>query len=173
MTDRQFIQNEVAKILDIPPRKILNWTEKSLVIPFQESTGPGSKRQYSYLNLIEFLLCDFLLERKKIGFQHVKNIMNELRRSGLLKSWTLDYESFYKKNLKQERGKDKIFNIPKENIGTLIIYYSREFDDVSISPLAIEDVVNFSEKERIKIIESISVDLVDLNKIKRFVDSKV
>lgn len=174
MKNTLYINSDVSKILNITPREILAWSDKGLVVPYQQSSGAGTKRLYNYVNLFEFLLCDLLLDRKKVNIQHVKNLLCELRRTKQLELWVLDFDGFYKNVLNKEKGKSKKIDIPKENIGTLVIHYSSAYDDVSLIPLSKVDAVNFiEEREREKGIESIDMELIDLGILKKFIDMRL
>ena len=62
--DRQFVHKEVLKIFPwIKPRTLISWSERGLITPeFEDASGRGTRRKYSYKNLIEIGFVDELLK---------------------------------------------------------------------------------------------------------------
>lgn len=96
MKNKIWLNKEVAKILKITKRQVLSWSEKGLIVPFEESTGVGTKRGYDYTNLLEYALCKKLFSLG-IGFRAVKIILGDIRANNMLKEWAEDYLSYFKK----------------------------------------------------------------------------
>jgi DNA-binding transcriptional MerR regulator len=96
MNQKLFSNSYISELLGIPQRRIINITEKGLVIPPVEASGAGSKRQYSYLNLLEFGLIGNLFD---IGFgiHLVKRILVDLRKDGDIKAWAEGHDSYFLK----------------------------------------------------------------------------
>jgi len=94
MEHKLFLNNEVAEIVGITKRQVLDWSEKRLVVPFKESTGVGKKRLYDYVNLLEFGMC-MTLFGIGMGFRSVRNIINDLRNSGTIRDWSEDFSEYY------------------------------------------------------------------------------
>lgn len=73
--ERTFINNQVAQIVGLTPRQVIDWTQRGLVTPFIETSGAGVKREYNYLNLMEFALCKEL-DNMGLEFQEIKAILD-------------------------------------------------------------------------------------------------
>jgi len=97
MRKKTFKNSDVSEILNIAPRRILNVTEKGLVIPVVDASGAGSKREYDYTNLLEFGLIENLF-KIGLGIHLVKKIVSDLREAGDFKDWAEDFDTFYLKS---------------------------------------------------------------------------
>jgi DNA-binding transcriptional MerR regulator len=86
MEERRFLNNQIAEIVRVTPRQVISWTEKGLVEPLVEAGGAGTKREYSYYNLLEFGISKHLL-RQGVGVQMVKTLLTLIRDRGHLRSW--------------------------------------------------------------------------------------
>ncbi len=80
----------------MPMRRIVNFTDKGLVIPVVDASGAGSKREYNYLNLLEFGLIEYLFD---IGMQiqMVKKIVVHLREDGDFEKWATNFDDYFLK----------------------------------------------------------------------------
>jgi hypothetical protein len=96
MRKKLFYNSDIRKILNIPMRRIVNITDKTLVIPVIDASGAGSKREYSYINLLEFGLIENLFDIG-LGIQLVKKIVVALREDGDFKEWAEDFDSYFLK----------------------------------------------------------------------------
>jgi DNA-binding transcriptional MerR regulator len=94
MTERLFQSSEAIKILWLTQRQVIHWAEKGLVIPEVDAEGAGSKRKYSYTNLLEYGLCKALFDMG-LGIYKVKRILQDLREDGDLKAWAENYKSYW------------------------------------------------------------------------------
>ena len=96
MKNKLFYNSDIRKILNIPMRRIVNVTDKGLVVPVIDASGAGSKREYNLLNLLEFGLIENLFD---IGLpiQLVKKIVVALREDGDFKEWAEDFDSYFLK----------------------------------------------------------------------------
>jgi len=86
----QFVHREVLKIFPwIKSRTLISWSERGLIIPeFEEASGRGTRRRYSYQNLIEIGFVSELLNYG-IPFSMISNFIEqgeglskELRKTG-------------------------------------------------------------------------------------------
>lgn len=96
MDEQLYLNKDAAPIIGISPRTLQSWTDKGVVRPIREATGGGSKRGYSYLNLIEAGLSKRLIE-KGLGIQAVKRILTNIRESNLIARWIDDPKEFFRK----------------------------------------------------------------------------
>lgn len=200
MDNNIFLNNDVARLTDTTPRQVLAWTEKGLIIPFRETTGAGVKRGYSYINLLEVYLCKHLLHMG-FGIQHIKNTLNNLRNRGYMQEWAANFNDYYLKGfdaskkmlqkqadeLTRKKGsKENIQaireileqhydkpNIPDKPTGILMIFYSyREGEKHIIIPWGINYAIN-QDIVKSSFIDSVAAIMIDLGKIKSFVDEKL
>jgi DNA-binding transcriptional MerR regulator len=98
----RFQNSQVAQVVGITQRQVIAWTEKGLIQPAMEASGAGTKREYSYSNLLEFALCKKLLLRG-LGIQMAKNIMAALRTDGSFFSWAADFANYHARIKKENR----------------------------------------------------------------------
>jgi DNA-binding transcriptional MerR regulator len=168
MDDKVFLNNDVSKIVNITPRQVLSWTDKGLVVPFREAAGAGSRRQYNYLNLLEFSLCDVLF-LKGNGIQKIKNVLNHLRAGRVIERWALNFKEYFIEAF--ARVYTGII-LPKENIGILMIFYDDTGEDISLVPTDMYNAMNLTSV-RERCVRSIAVDIIDIGKIKTMLDKKM
>ena len=96
MKNKLFHNSDVRKILGMPMRRIVNITDKGLVIPVIDASGAGSKREYSYINLLEFGLIENLFDMG-LPIQLIKKIVMALREDDDFKEWAEDFDSYFLK----------------------------------------------------------------------------
>ncbi len=74
--DREFVHKEVLKIFPwIKPRTLISWSERGLIQPeFEEASGRGTRRRYSFQNVIEIGFVDELLQYA-MPFHTIKRII--------------------------------------------------------------------------------------------------
>lgn len=89
-----YLNKEVAAVVGITKRQVLSWTEKGLIVPSEESLGVGTKRRYSYINLLEFGLCKSLFAMG-FGFRAVKMFVDQLRTNYTIQDWVNNWRNFY------------------------------------------------------------------------------
>jgi hypothetical protein len=60
ISHRAYKVKDVARILDVTPRRVEGWVEKEHIVPVVRGRGRGTKQQFSLENIIEAaLLLDF------------------------------------------------------------------------------------------------------------------
>ena len=114
----------VSEITEVSQRQVLSWSEKGLVFASVELSGVGTKREYSYINLLEFRLCKQLFDTG-MGFRTIKKIVTNLRDEGALVEWALDWENWYGKVSQAEFLAGKV-----NRVGT-VVYGDIEFFKVT------------------------------------------
>ena len=95
MSEKLYTNSEAIKILGMPQRQIINLTEKGVIVPVFDAIGAGSKRKYSYTNLLEFSLAQRLIELG-ININLVKMVLSNIRESGDLKKWNEDFRGYFR-----------------------------------------------------------------------------
>lgn len=88
--NKEFVHKEVLKIFPwIKPRTLISWSERGLIQPeFEEASGRGTRRRYSYQNLIEIGFISELLDYGipfnmiRIFIQDQEGLSKELRKKG-------------------------------------------------------------------------------------------
>lgn len=197
MEDRLFLNHEVARITGINGRTIISWSEKRLVVPFEESPGVGKKRLYSYTNLLEFALFDALLNSVGMGFRIVSRISRHLKTVGLLEQWATNFEDYYEERFKdmkvtleksllllkpgteEHRGQEKYYRAflkapfkPTEPVGVLVYFRGQIYEDVHIIPWKVEEAVNLDFLKK-GLAQSRFAFLFDLGALKKSVDARI
>jgi DNA-binding transcriptional MerR regulator len=94
MNQKLFKNSDIQSILNMPMRRIVNFTDKGLVVPVVDASGAGSKREYSYINLLQFGLIEYLFD---IGMQiqMVKKIITHLREDGDFERWATNFDDYF------------------------------------------------------------------------------
>lgn len=178
--EKKYLNNQVAQITGITNRQVISWTEKGLVIPYEESTGVGKKRIYDYKNLLEFALCDVLLNNAGIGFRSVKRIIKHLRDQGILAAWANNFAEYYKEQINKTKKILKSINydgelppIQPEKIGGLLAYFvGIEYEDIYLLPWDFENAVNLNLfKDAYK--KSFFSFFINIGKIKGTIDKRI
>ena len=100
MKKKLYTSSDITRDLKISLRKIINWVERGLVVPVVDASGAGSRRQYSYINLLEFGLVEHLFDIG-LSIHLIKRILNDLRRDGHLDAWAGNFDDFFKKAAKK------------------------------------------------------------------------
>jgi hypothetical protein len=100
MKNDTFRSNDVVKILGTPQRRVVNAVDKGLVVPKVGASGAGSKREYDYVNLLEFGLVEALFDLGQVLHQ-VKRIVTELREAGDFREWAEDWDGYFSKQAKR------------------------------------------------------------------------
>jgi DNA-binding transcriptional MerR regulator len=75
---KQFVHKEILKIFPwIKPRTLISWSERGLITPeFEDASGRGTRRKYSYRNLIKIGFVDELL-KYGIPFSTIRGFLEE------------------------------------------------------------------------------------------------
>jgi len=195
---RLFLNSEVSDVVGITKRQTLSWSEKGLVRAFEESTGVGTKRQYDYINLLEFSLCKSLFSLG-MGFRIVKRIINQLSDQGDIRAWAEDFRGYFKqltKSLREAvlehsveddgRTKCEIYNEcckvflgdpyePAEPVQAVLLYSFGEGDtdgNPRILPWGMSHVVGRELADN-QLMKASALIAVDLNLIKARVNSRL
>ena len=174
-----FTSTEVIKILGISQRRLTLLVDKALVVPIRNAEGAGSKRLYSYLNLLELSLAEKLFEMK-LGIHLVKEILQELREEGILELWSENFKKHFEKlALHYSKGsfgehKEAILNklMPKTQVGILFYIYEKNNSKMIIIPWDFEFSwgVPFLQQE---IFYSEGAIIVNLGEIKKKLDDSI
>ena len=193
-----FTNSNVIKICELPQRRIVHWTQVGLVEPVIEASGAGSKRHYSYKNLLEFGLCKELFDLG-LGIQSVKGILKDLRSDGDLEAWVENYESYFMQIARRfeewfktahdsypvppdltglnpfnwftvEHLKKRIK--PDNPVGVLFYCFKREEKIKVIVPHNLREAIEsvFSYKD---IYQSNKMIIIDLGRIKTLIDHRI
>lgn len=128
MDHRIFLSSQVARIVRISGRQVLSWTEKGVVEPYQDSTGTGVRREYDYINLLEFGVCKALFSMG-FSFRSVKTMVAKLRANNTISSWAEDFRVYSQKVMEDQRKAfDKFFLGMKDDpnlVGKFREFYDR------------------------------------------------
>jgi DNA-binding transcriptional MerR regulator len=198
LKNRIYLNKQVSEIVGITQRQVLSWSEKGLIIPYEESKGAGKKRGYDYTNLLEFGLCKTLFSWG-IGFRAVKGILNELKKGDIIRDWANNFEQYYdeifkgqlsalNKTIEEFEAKGDINRVecskefkkkfiqtpihPDKPVGVLVYFMSEEKDHLFIIPWDMGFAINLNIIKN-GLIEHDGCFLVDLGKIKGNIDIKV
>lgn len=141
MSEKLFTNKDIRQILGIPERRIINLTEKGVISPFIDSSGAGSRRKYTYVNVIEFAFVENLIELG-LGIHLVKRILTDLRNSGGIHDWVEDWDTYWLKAakehiqwLKRQHKANKWFRTILLNDGT-----NKVIDAKDINPNSPQDL---------------------------------
>lgn len=173
MNDRIFISTEVIKILEIPQRRITHLVNNGLIIPIQNAKGAGSKRLYSYINLLEFSLAESLFSLELSGIYLVKMIISELRKEGIFQFWAEDFEGYRDYLAKKEKLPAKWIEITKTRMGCLFYCFRKDMkDEVIILPreLMLLDGIRSIYEE---MFDSKALIIINLGEIKEKLDKAI
>jgi len=55
--DKTFSSSEIQKIAKITKMQAIHWTQTGIITPLEDARGRGSRRLYSWKNLIEIMIC--------------------------------------------------------------------------------------------------------------------
>ena len=198
MNDRIFLSSTVAHIVGITGRQVLSWTEKGIIRPSKDSTGTGVRREYDYINLLEFGLCKKLYSIG-LNFRSVKAMVSILRENGIVKSWAEDFQTYYLKVAEQHRKTleeiaveikddpeklrefreiyDQFLNQrfePEQPEGVLVYFFDDGINnfDVRIYPWESDYVVRLNELKDGFSVYGAAI-LIDIGKIKREIDKRL
>jgi len=140
MKDKLYGNKDIRGILGIPERRVINLTDKSVILPFVDSAGAGSQRRYNYANLLEFAISEVLFGFG-LGIHLVKKILNELHQGGHLIDWAENWDGYYREVAQKEiEWLKNQHNNP--NFSSMIISDGKLLD---LSTLTLEQI-----KERLK-----------------------
>ena len=166
MNIKLFLNSDVTRILELTQRQVVHWTEKELVIPLVESKGAGSKRKYTYANLLEFSICKTLFDMG-LGIHKVKLLLKDLRKDGQLTLWAEDYAKFLKKIA---GGEEKN---PENQHGILLITFTEDgLLSQKIIPYNIAYLMGYKSYFH-KILSNKGIIIINLGQIKTAIDSRI
>jgi DNA-binding transcriptional MerR regulator len=183
---KRYINKEVAKIIGITQRQVLLYSERGIISAYVESSGTWSKREYNYINLLEFGLTKQLL-CMGTKFNSVKNIIAVLRDKGILKDWSMNFEAYYNKFFKSQCSvlmKHKMTHlipkkphIPEKPVG-LIVFYFDTLDDMNMDNLQLIPWDSEMGSLDYDIMKNILVQykgslVINIGKIKEEIDGKL
>jgi len=80
MNHSEFTHKDIVKIFPwLKPRTLISWSERGLIKPtFEDASGRGSRRRYSYKNLLEISFANELLQYG-IHFHTIRMLIGEFR----------------------------------------------------------------------------------------------
>lgn len=198
LKDIIFSNKQVSEIVELTPRQVLSWSEKGLIVAFEESTGAGTKRGYNYVNLLEFGLCKKAFSLG-IGFRAVKKMLVDLRKNGTIRDWSSNFKAYHKEVFERHRAhldelieKEALKSSSKDmgvmleirslhmqepykidrSKGVLAYFYGDEKNEAFVIPWEMEYVTNLNMiKEAFE--KNGAGFLIDLGKIKEKIDTKI
>jgi hypothetical protein len=99
--EKTYSSSEIQRIAKITKMQAIHWTQTGVITPLQDAHGRGSKRVYSWVNLIEMMICREL-NRYNVERSFMKVIIGDINRPyhGFKTYW--DY-------LKQNPKTDKLY----------------------------------------------------------------
>ena len=191
----RFQNSQVAEIVGLTQRQVISWTEKGVIEPQIEARGAGTKRRYTYVNLLEFGLAKHLLVLG-FGIQVVKLFLFKLSRSRVLgqnafDAWAEDFPNYWE--LRNQQGLEQQWegagekatrdlqeaaaaHKPEGPTGVLFWFFDmgkfmekEEFLIVPCEPDSAFRLVHI--KERLE--KSTSVLMVNMGQIKKEIDSRL
>lgn len=134
MTD-YYLNNNVSKLTGLSQRQILSWTEKRLIKPERPARKAGTRRGYSYFNLLEFGLAKYLIDVLNVQFFTAHQILEEMREDGDFLQWATNY-----KNYISFARRTSAKSTPKHKADLLTGYHVRTPDlDIKRSKLSAHD----------------------------------
>ena len=98
--NKLYTTSDITRDLNISLRKIINWVGRGLIVPMVDASGAGSRRQYSYTNLLEFGLVENLFDMG-LGIHLIKKILKDLRRDDNLDAWAENFDDYFIKAAKK------------------------------------------------------------------------
>jgi len=102
-----YLNKDVSRLTGLPPRKIIDWTQRGLVFPRKPAKKAGQRRGYDFQDLLQFKLAHCLLDIIGVQFFTCKTLLDELRADGEIEIWASDYSnytlSFKNKEMTRER----------------------------------------------------------------------
>lgn len=77
--DTTYSSSEIQRIAKITKMQAIHWTQTGVITPLQDAQGRGSRRVYSWGNLIEMMICREL-NRYNVERSLMKDIINNFNR---------------------------------------------------------------------------------------------
>jgi DNA-binding transcriptional MerR regulator len=94
MYNISFSNSELSKILDRPSRMIIDWTERGLIeADITPATGPGSRRRYSYTQVLRAALGIHLKEKFGMSRHLIIGILRMLSDNLLFWDWGNNFKN--------------------------------------------------------------------------------
>lgn len=79
LIEKTYSSSEIQRIAKITKMQAIHWTQTGIITPLQDAHGRGSRRVYSWSNLIEMMICrdlnKYSIEKGVLG--HVIRLMGE------------------------------------------------------------------------------------------------
>ena len=145
MKKKLYTSSDITRDLKISLRKIINWVERGLVVPVVDASGAGSRRQYSYINLLEFGLIENLFDIG-LSIHLIKRILKDLRRDDNLDAWAENFDDFFKKAAK------KLIYWAKDQYKKNKYYSGHMYKDGVNNTIFLKDI-NPEDPEHVKLVE--------------------
>jgi DNA-binding transcriptional MerR regulator len=128
LKDAAFMAGKAGSFSDVPLRTVQFWTERGLVKPdIADTTGTGSKRQYSVLNCIEIAIIKFLTN-DRMSLDHVKQLMDAFRQPVTKIEGSDKYVTMLETMLEQSPGY-LIFKYDQNRIFDIYTAFQKQFDN--------------------------------------------
>lgn len=124
----------------MPERQILNLAGKGVIEAEKPAKKAGSRRGYSYSNLLEFGLCRVLFDVFGFQFYSVKSILRDLRQKKIIEEWA----TAWGREEEWEKGEFTVGQLP---VGILLLMFLK---DGSIEKYIIHEDPELIAKEFIK-----------------------
>lgn len=105
--DTTYSSSEIQRIAKITKMQAIHWTQTGIIVPLQDAQGRGSRRVYSWENLIEMMICRELNKYgvEKWVMEQITHLMNEPALFSTQTGETAPYDNywaFFKQNLKTD-----------------------------------------------------------------------
>ena len=84
----KYSSSDIQRIAKITKTQAIHWTQTGIITPLQDAHGRGSRRVYSWKNLIEMMICREL-NKYNIGRSLMKDIMDMINEPGDGASWPI------------------------------------------------------------------------------------
>ena len=148
--EKTYSSSEIQRIAKITKMQAIHWTQTGIIVPLQDAQGRGSRRVYSWENLIEMMICREL-NRYNVERSIMREIVHDLNGPGL---GSKNYWEYLNQN-------------PKEDALYLVISIMdiKEVGDLLIRNLDTEGKKRFANKMR-KAADDIEATIRESNKIK-------
>lgn len=125
-----YLNNDVSKLTGISQRQVLSWTEKRLIKPERPARKAGTRRGYSYFNLLEFGLAKYLIDVLNVQFFTAHQILEEMREDGEFMQWATNYKNYFISWARRTSVK----SVSKNKADFLAGYHARTQETASAQP---------------------------------------
>lgn len=76
-----YSSSEIQRIAKISKTQAIHWTQTGVITPLQDAHGRGSRRVYSWSNLVEIMICREL-NKYNIGRSLMQSIISRINKPG-------------------------------------------------------------------------------------------